>query len=201
MHSPSAPALSEATFIGNPCKHGHTTRYVFDRGCAVCRSTAAKRKRLQNPEATLLKDKKRREKIKHRPQVWASHVASDSRKRARVAGIPHTISTRDVLAAIPSDFLCPVLGIPLEFGRTRRGPGTPSLDQFIPNAGYTVENIRVISWRANELKRNVVDPDELQKVVGYIRKGNAPNALHQRASESGLNAFSCYPASELSLPC
>lgn len=174
------------TFVGKPCKRGHTLRYIYDRGCVECRSVAAKRKRVGEHDDVLLKDKQYREKIKHRPQVWASHVVSDSRKRAKTAGIPHDLLTSDILARIPSDGLCPVLGIPLEFGRTQRGPGTPSLDQFIPGAGYTKENIRVISWRANELKRDVIDPDELQNVVNYIRNDHAPISLHQWTSQVGL---------------
>jgi len=55
--------------------------------------------------------------------------------------------------------LCPVLGMPLATnwaagGRHNPNWNAPSLDRIDPRRGYVPGNIRVISWRANSLKRD-----------------------------------------------
>lgn len=72
-----------------------------------------------------------------------------SKSRARKYGIPHTITVEDIF--IPE--VCPVLGVPIIL--EKRSPYAPSLDQINPRGGYTIENIRVISTRANILKNNM----------------------------------------------
>jgi len=79
----------------------------------------------------------------------------------------------------PSDFLapdvCPVLGIPMEkFGHSKGYcyPGSASIDRMDPSRGYVKSNIKIISFRANTLKRDCTDPDELRKVADYIERCN-----------------------------
>lgn len=52
--------------------------------------------------------------------------------------------------------ICPVLGIPIFSGSGAGGftDNSPSVDRINPNKGYTKDNIRVISHRANRLKYN-----------------------------------------------
>jgi hypothetical protein len=47
-----------------------------------------------------------------------------------------------------------MLGIPLIHGVGKTVEGSPSLDRKNTAEGYTLENIWVISWRANRLKSN-----------------------------------------------
>lgn len=84
----------------------------------------------------------------------------DARKRAIKLGLPFAIEPDDII--IPDQ--CPVLGIPLD-GRDRNH--TPSLDRVIPQRGYTIENICVISFRANRMKGDATVA-ELLSVVNYI---------------------------------
>lgn len=85
--------------------------------------------------------------------------------RAKKFGIPFTITIDDIM--IPET--CPVLGIPLVRGEGRAVDSSPSLDQRSPRAGYTPENIVVISWRANWLKNNA-NLDELEKLIDWMKK-------------------------------
>ena len=64
---------------------------------------------------------------------------------------------------------CPVLGIKLNYTRGKQKKATdasPSLDRWDTTKGYTVENVRVISYRANRLKSNAT-PQELMAVAKY----------------------------------
>lgn len=85
----------------------------------------------------------------------------DARKRALARGLPFTITPDDI--DIPE--VCPVLGLAL----SAEGPRDhrPSLDRIVPARGYTPENIRVISFRANRIKSDAT-PEELRAVLAYV---------------------------------
>lgn len=80
-----------------------------------------------------------------------------ARARARKRGIPFDLLLEDIV--IPP--VCPVLGLPMD---------RPSLDRFDPTRGYTPDNIRVISTRANTLKSDGTVA-ELELVLAYMRRG------------------------------
>lgn len=83
--------------------------------------------------------------------------------RAAAKELPFNITVEDIV--IPD--VCPVLGIPV-FHQERRklSDNSPSVDKIIPALGYVRGNIRVISLRANMLKRNGT-ASELIKVARY----------------------------------
>ena len=80
-----------------------------------------------------------------------------ARCRARKRGIQFDLLLEDIV--IPA--VCPVLGTPMD---------RPSLDRFDPTKGYTADNIRVISMRANTLKSDGTI-EELEQVLAYMRRG------------------------------
>jgi hypothetical protein len=99
-----------------------------------------------------------------------SMMVSSSKKRARKAGVPHTITREDII--IPD--VCPVMGIPLYPG-VGRGPqhNAPSLDRIIPELGYIPGNIQVISHLANSMKRDA-SPEQLRLFAEWVlRKGES----------------------------
>lgn len=86
----------------------------------------------------------------------------DARKRALALGLPFSIEPDDIVISA----VCPVLGISL----TVEGPrdSRPSLDRILPAAGYTPENICVVSFRANRIKSDST-VDELERILSYMR--------------------------------
>ena len=94
-------------------------------------------------------------------RMWYS-----ARKRATKAEVPFDISLDDIV--IPE--ICPVLGIKLQVNRgCGFKPTSPSLDRKIPSVGYVKGNVRVISYRANEIKRDAT-LEELEKVIRYLQE-------------------------------
>lgn len=87
----------------------------------------------------------------------------DARKRALHLGIPFSIVPDDIV--IPK--ICPVLGISLTIDGSR--DTRPSLDRIIPAKGYILENIRVISFRANRLKSDA-SVEEIRKILKYVEE-------------------------------
>jgi hypothetical protein len=91
-----------------------------------------------------------------------------AKKRAKAEGLTFDLVVDDII--IPD--VCPVLGIEMFKGTRKRKDNSPSVDRFLPVLGYTKNNIRVISWRANDLKKNAT-VEELTKVLSYMKGENA----------------------------
>ena len=93
--------------------------------------------------------------IKHGlSKTYQYHMWVNARLRARARGWEFSIELSDVI--IPEK--CPVFGIILFTGSPNGHDGrpqdnAPSLDRVDSTRGYTKDNIRVISWRANRLKQ------------------------------------------------
>jgi len=64
-----------------------------------------------------------------------------------------------ILSVLEIPDVCPVLGIELNYDGTgqqgfSRTENSPSIDQLDAGGGYTIDNIRIISWRANRIKND-----------------------------------------------
>ena|ERR1035437_6680610 len=88
-----------------------------------------------------------------------------ARRRARKQKVPFDLKISDII--VPK--FCPVLGMELKVTRYRKNDATPTLDRIIPSLGYVKENIRVISFRANQVKSNGTI-EEHQKIIDYMKK-------------------------------
>lgn len=94
-------------------------------------------------------------------EMWRS-----ARNSARRWGRELTITPEDI--EIPD--VCPVLGIELCKGEGSHHANSPSLDRFDNTKGYVKGNVRVISNRANSLKKDGT-LEELRAVVKYMEGG------------------------------
>lgn len=92
-----------------------------------------------------------------------TYMLRHAKRSAKVKGIPFALKHEDVI--LPK--VCPVLGIPLVVGNGFRTAASPSLDRIIPELGYVKGNVCVISWRANDLKRDATAA-ELRAVLQYV---------------------------------
>ena len=101
----------------------------------------------------------------HRVRNLKRVLVSSAKRRAAKFGIPFNISPDDF--EIPT--YCPVFGFKLEVGHKGFNASSPSLDRKIPKLGYVKGNIQVISYRANELKRDA-SLDELKKLVAFLQE-------------------------------
>lgn len=89
----------------------------------------------------------------HNPVKYLLYGA---RYRARKRGLPFDITEQDV----ETPDVCPVLGVVLDYwSRVGQCDKTPSnrasLDRLDPQKGYVKGNVRVVSYRANQLKSNM----------------------------------------------
>lgn len=153
-----------------PCHRGHLAdRYTSTRICIVCSYEDTARIRKENPKLRAKYAKNHRDRHRNDLSSWSKNISTSIKCRCLKQNIPCNISSSDIFDAIPKDKPCPVLGLNLVFGQ-KINKHTASVDRLIPSLGYIKGNICVISYRANTLKRDVTDPDELRRVASYIER-------------------------------
>lgn len=67
---------------------------------------------------------------------------------------------------------CPIFGMRLKFNRNRQSDDSYSFDRIDSNKGYEIDNIIVISWKANRLKNNATKED-LEKIAEFYKNLNS----------------------------
>lgn len=137
----------QSQYQGRPCRLGHDgRRYVSGNACVTCAQNRTLDQYHDN------RDKRKRWEAANREKVlW-----NNAYYRAKRKGLEFAIDVSDI--KIPET--CPVLGIPMD---------CPSLDRIRNEDGYTLDNICVISKRANTLKNNAT-VEELEAVIAYMRR-------------------------------
>ena len=95
-----------------------------------------------------------------------AHLIMDARGRAKLAGIPCTITEDDIMWVTH----CPVFGTELMYakgsGKVRSNSAT--LDRRTNELGYVPGNVFVISHRANRMKQDATVA-ELEAILQYMR--------------------------------
>ena len=98
-------------------------------------------------------------------------LLKNAKQRAKAFNVPFNLTESDVYAPM----VCPVLGIPIKYGRNFTDSNSPSLDRAIPELGYVRGNVFIISMRANAIKNDATVSD-LEKVLKYTRLVQGPHA-------------------------
>lgn len=99
---------------------------------------------------------------------WSKRRASTIKARCKKIGIPCTIESTDLLSLLPVDLICPVLGTKMKLhGKLSHASAT--IDRIIPSDGYVPGNICIISHKANTIKNNVTNYEEIMRVAEWMR--------------------------------
>jgi len=83
---------------------------------------------------------------------------------AKRRGIPFDLTLVD-LNNLSYPMTCPILGMRLKFNN-KLMDDSYSIDRIDSNKGYEIDNIIVISWKANRLKNNASN-EELEKISNF----------------------------------
>lgn len=84
---------------------------------------------------------------------------------AKKRNIPFNLTPSDI-DTIGIPLTCPILGIPLYFNRESVQDNSISFDRIDSSKGYSVDNLIIISYRANRLKSDAT-LDELKKIATF----------------------------------
>lgn len=99
---------------------------------------------------------------------YRANMVYHANARARRAGLPYNLT----VDALDWPEFCPVFGVRLDYTTPRNGKyrsDGPSLDRIVPQLGYVIGNVQVISFRANLIKGNA-SPEELMKLALFCQK-------------------------------
>ncbi|MGD0905011.1 MAG: hypothetical protein ABR924_19085 [Terracidiphilus sp.] len=143
----------ERTVIGDSLRNG------LSKGCGcIHRQVSAQQVRLRHPDPW-----------SEKPEY---KLYQSAKFRAKRDGLPFSLDWKQI--HIPTH--CPVLGIELKTGDGKPTDASPTLDKLIPELGYTDDNVRVISFRANSIKRDA-SAEELRRVLRYVENALQPILL------------------------
>lgn len=123
-----------------------TTGYRYGCRCERCKHGMRKdayERRRGDPEARI---QTQREWFAKNP---ARRILYAAKSRAKAKGLAFTLRVENLL---PLPEKCPVLGTPLYQGTRHDCNNAHSIDRLDNAKGYTPDNIRVVSRRANDLK-------------------------------------------------
>jgi len=110
------------------------------------------------PNNTLNIDKTCSNKLKN--------MLSGAKSRAKKRNIEFDINLRDLEKAFVDT--CPILGIQLNWGSHRkRSENSPSIERIDPSKGYIKDNVTIISWRANRIKKDA----SMEELLAVLDKG------------------------------
>jgi hypothetical protein len=107
----------------------------------------------------------------HYTRAWSERnpfraKVTSVRARAKALGLAFDLDEKWFEDNTPE--YCPVLGIKLDQGDR---VSTSSVDKVIPRLGYTKENCRIISLKANMLK-NDASVEDLEKIIAYMKNSS-----------------------------
>jgi hypothetical protein len=105
--------------------------------------------------------------LKHRGTVpyIQREMVTRAKARAKRGNYSFNITVEDVQRMWPADNKCPVYGTPFDLsgGDLQQ---TASLDKIVPDRGYVPDNIVIVSYRANSIKKDSTLA-ELKRLVEY----------------------------------
>ena len=152
-----------------PCPREHLDqRYVKSGSCVTCHKGHYVKVHWQKHDRRAYQAEYYERRITERPEEIFHQVA---KRRAKLLEIKFSISPEDIRNVWPKDGNCPALGIPLS-RNVGKGPSanSPSLDRIVPDGGYVVGNIAIISMKANLIKNNATDPNTLRKIADWMEQ-------------------------------
>jgi hypothetical protein len=168
--TPSERRVVDFTKTGKPVKHGTNTAYsAYGCRCEACSKAGSER---QRKWIVTHRHTRRDTEDKYRRTVRgrASHLLRGAKLRARKLGIPFDL-TIDWLVERLKPLECEATGAPLQLMRakeSRVNPFAPSLDQRVPGAGYTQDNVMVVCWAWNAMKQDFTE-DQLALWLKVLR--------------------------------
>lgn len=164
-------------------KQQHAKRRIYTPAQRAARNLYERAYRLRNRAKLAAYNRARYQRPTHhiaeliKGKRWRENnvvtvMLAKAKSRAKKAGVTFSLHKEDI--CIP--LYCPVLGVKLRRAFDYRSESSPSLDRLIPSLGYTPDNVRVISNRANTLKNNGT-ATEFRLIADYIERETSNESL------------------------
>ena len=99
---------------------------------------------------------------KNLKELWQQLKQSAAKRK-----ISFSLTLND-LNSLSFPVTCPILGLELKFNKDKAADNSYSIDRIDSSRGYEIDNIIVISQKANRIKNNATS-DELAKIEQFYR--------------------------------
>lgn len=136
--------------------------------CKSCDNARQKQRRLTKQKEIQEYSKEYRKRNKNNLEFRLQGLLNASRARAREKGRDHELTLQDLKNLFPVDGCCPVFGFKLEWNQAGFRETSPSLDRIDSTKGYTLDNVQIISWKANRIK-SYATVEELEAVIAFMK--------------------------------
>jgi hypothetical protein len=113
-------------------------------------------------------------------------IVHNAKMRAKRYGVSFDLTSEYVKSCIPLDGYCPITLQAFERGEGKVGPKSMTLDRVIPELGYVIGNVLVVSHLANTIKQNCTDPLIFRRVADYVESGKLPVSSTQEIDRAHL---------------
>jgi len=90
----------------------------------------------------------------------AKFILNTIRGRAKAKGWEFDLTLEQVEALL-EPMRCALTGLPLRWTQATHDPWAPSLDRRDNSKGYTLDNVRVVAYRVNLMRREMTDDEFL----------------------------------------
>lgn len=104
-------------------------------------------------------------KLQNENKSRAKVIIDNARRRAKKKGLEFNLKVSEI--ELPTH--CPVFGFELDYTHSKSHFNSPSLDRTDNSVGYTKENSRIISQKANQIKNNS-SVEELELLLKYLKE-------------------------------
>lgn len=139
--------------------------------CRACDKEYQEKRRKENYQQALEYGRKYQKNKRENFEYRLKMLLNASKQRARNKNRIHEITIDDIKSIYPIDNKCPIFGIDLVFGTAGFRENSPSIDRIDSSKGYTLDNIQIISWKANRIK-SYATVEELELIVAYMKQGD-----------------------------
>jgi len=158
--------------IVKPDSEFNNDRYTKDGRKTSCKSCVsmqyARWSETPNYDKRQEKGKATRRKLKEEnpKRAWCVMAKNAAQQRSVKRGETSAITVEWLWENAPET--CPLLGIPMNYGRNTMGFDSPAVDRIDNTKGYTPENCWVISSKANRIKTDAT-LEEIESVARNFR--------------------------------
>jgi hypothetical protein len=141
----------------------------FRRKCKGCSSMEFKAySNTDNYKERLARQVEQNKKLKQEDPVkrWARDAYYNTKQRATKLGLDFSLTKEWLIDNAPTR--CPLLDIELVYNADKSVENTASVDRKNSAQGYTIENCKIISFKANRIKSNA-SVDEIALLVKNMK--------------------------------
>lgn len=146
------------------------TKDGLQNRCKSCDNFRQALRRLEKRTELNFKSKQYQQQRRKDPEYRLKMLFNSAKQRATKKNRQFNLTIDDLKFIWPVDNKCPVFGFELEWNEAGFRDTSPSIDRKDSTKGYTLDNVQIISWKANRIKADS-SLEDLRTVLNFMEQG------------------------------